>query len=89
MTGALRGMRIKPLLFCLAAGVAACVGINDDVLTTPDAGTEIGVSGAALDGAEPSPPDVALEYLVIGLIFVGVGGSVRSRRRPEAKVYEI
>jgi hypothetical protein len=86
-------MRKKVLLFCIAAGVAACVGMDDDVLFGTDAGTDAGtdldVSGAALDGAEPSPPDSALEYLVVGLIFVGVGGSLRSRRPPDAKEYEI
>lgn len=84
-------MRSKLLLFVAAAGFAACVGVSDDVLLTPDAGSdELGVSGAALDGAEPSPPDVTLEVLVMGLIFVGVGGSVRSRRRePVVKVSEI
>lgn len=88
-------MRKKVLLFCLVAGVAACVGLDDEVLygtdggTETDAGTDLEVSGAAFDGAEPSPPDAALEYLVVGLIFAGVGGSLRSRQPAAAKEYEI
>ncbi len=64
----------------IAFFLAAC----GDVGTTPDGGPD-GPAGsgsnAALAGLDPSPPDVALEWIVVALSTVVVAGSLRSRRR--------
>ena len=70
--------------------LAACA--DDGSLGLPDAGPdqlETGSgSGAAMAGVDPSPPDVTLEWMVIALSVIVVGGSVRSRRRA-AKTFEL
>ena len=67
--------------------LAACVdsdGMSPDVL--PDDQDPMGMSGSALFGTDSSPPDVTLEWMVLGLSAILVGGSVRSRRRDGNKL---
>ena len=66
--------------------LAACVdpdGMSPDAL--PGDGEELGTSGSALFGIDPSPPDVTLEWMVLGLSAILVAGSVRSRRRDDER----
>lgn len=42
-------------------------------------------SSAAFEGADPSPPDVALSWIVIGLSTIVVAGSARSRYRTRVR----
>ena len=63
--------------------LAACV--DPDGGMSPDAlPMDMDMSGAALFGTDPSPPDVTLEWMVLGLSAILVGGSVRSRRRGDS-----
>ncbi|HEU0030570.1 MAG TPA: hypothetical protein VFQ53_08055 [Kofleriaceae bacterium] len=38
-------------------------------------------SSAAIAGYDPSPPDVTLQWLVVGLSTIVIAGSLRARRR--------
>lgn len=71
-------------LMLVACGEDDGTGMLPDA--APDAATGSG-SGVAM-ASDPNPPDVTLEWIVIGLSVVVVGGSVRSRRRA-AKTFEL
>lgn len=72
-----------------AIALVACDGGSSgpDASVVDEPGSGSG-SGTAFDGADPNPPDGTLEWIVVGLSVVVVGGSVRSRRR-DAKTYEL
>jgi hypothetical protein len=70
--------------------LAACTDGGSSV--GPDALGDVDNTGsgsnAAMFGFDPSPPDVTLEWMVIGLSVIVIGSSVRSRRRV-AKTFEL
>lgn len=63
--------------------VAACDGDGSSVVDSGVDAPEIDTNGSAMnfDGFDPTPADGTLDWLVVGLSLVVVGGSVRSRLR--------
>ena len=80
---------MKRAALLTAVLLAACG--DDGSFGSPDAGNDqqgFGSGSGAMAGVDPSPPDVALEWMVIALSVIVIGGSVRSRRRA-AKTFEL
>lgn len=68
---------MRRLVLGIAIALAACG--DDGHGSLPD-GPGDG-SNAARAGLDPSPPDVTLQWMVVGLSTLVVAGSIRSRRR--------